>query len=697
VSILAAYIYWIIVLLWAGVLVVAGRAYYKNPKLFGAVRILLLVVAVDTCRNIFENIYFGLYFGAKYGVLPEAIGGVLGRPELLVIPKIVNVFAAGFVLVLLLLRWLPMALEERRRSERLVKEKSEELACEIEEHRKLFEASADLIIVTDSDRTIKRISNSSIQILGYDPSELIGRYGGVLVAPSELQAAKLIMQRCAATGHPESFHTKVVRKDQRSISVNWTAVWSKPAGRFFLIGRDMTETLAAQARLRQLALYDQLTGLPNRTSLISDLESLAASDSWKNSSIAIFDLDGFKEVNDAFGHAAGDLVLKEVAQRATDLSVGDVYRLGGDEFVIVFRDCSDPLRALNALDKLGASCDDITVEGGRTYLGVSAGVCAVSQAGGDVDELIYCADLALFEAKKNGGRASNVFVPTMRSAARARQETDIEIRRAAATQEFVLYYQPQIRVADGKIVGAEALLRWKHPDKGILAPGAFIAVLGQSTCASDVGDWIIRQACEQAASWQAQGLGQLRIGVNLFPCQFQDGSLFSSVAAALKASGLSPSALELEITENIALTSDDRTLEILQDLRKIGVGLSFDDFGTGYASLTHLTKFPLSRLKIDRSFVQSVERESPESGTIVSSMIAMAHELGLEVVAEGVETDAQKAFLMRSGCDEVQGYLYGKPMPADQFIRFIQESNTFPDEADGRTSDKKEQLTSVYR
>lgn len=696
-NILAAYIYWIIVFLWSGVLVAAGRAYYQNPKTFGAVRLLLLVVAMDTCRNICENIYFGLYFGAKYGVFPESIGTVLGRAELLIVPKVVNVLAAVIVLGILLLRWLPMALQERERSERLVKEKSDELATEIEEHRKLFEASADLIIVTDGDRTIRRISNSSRKILGYEPSELVGRYGGVLVAPSELQAAKDIMQRCAETGFPESFHTKVIRKDNQSIKVNWTAVWSQPAGRFFLIGRDMTETLAAQARLKQLALNDQLTGLPNRTSLISDLESLAASDSWSNSSIAIFDLDGFKEVNDAFGHAAGDLVLKEVAQRAINLSVGDVYRLGGDEFVIVFRDCSDPFRALSALEKLGATCDDIIVEGRRAYLGVSAGICAVSQAGGDVDELIYCADLALFEAKKNGGRASNVFVPTMRSAARARQETDVEIRRAAAGHEFVLYYQPQIRVADGKIVGAEALLRWNHPDKGILAPGAFIEVLSKSTCASDVGDWIIRQACEQAAVWRAKGPGQFRMGVNLFPCQFQDGSLFSSVAAALKASGLSPSALELEITENIALGSDDRTLEILQDLREMGVGLSFDDFGTGYASLTHLTRFPLSRLKIDRSFVQSIQREKPESGTIISSMIAMAHELGLEVVAEGVETEAQKAFLMTSGCDELQGYLYGKPMPADQFIRFVQESDALLDEAEGLVSDEKGQFTSAYR
>jgi EAL domain-containing protein (putative c-di-GMP-specific phosphodiesterase class I) len=187
------------------------------------------------------------------------------------------------------------------------------------------------------------------------------------------------------------------------------------------------------------------------------------------------------------------------------------------------------------------------------------------------------------------------------------------------------------------------------------------------------------------------------MGVNLFPCQFQDGSLFSSVAAALKASGLSPSALELEITENIALGSDDRTLEILQDLRKIGVGLSFDDFGTGYASLTHLTRFPLSRLKIDRGFVQSIEYEKPENGTIVSSMIAMAHELGLEVVAEGVETDAQRRFLMRSGCDEVQGYLYGKPMPADQFIRFVQESNALTDETkDQMSRQTKKQSSCAY-
>lgn len=678
---LAANIYWIIVLLWSGALVAAGRAYCKNPKTFGAVRILLLVVAVDTCRNIFENTYFGLYFGAKYGVLPENIGSVLGRPELLIIPKIINVVAAGFVLTILLLRWIPMALHERQLTERLVKEKSDELAKEIEEHRKLFEASADLIIVTDRDRTIKRISNSCERILGYKPSELVGRYGGSLVAPGELDRAKHIIQRCAETGLPHSFQTEAIRKDGELVPINWTGVWSQPAARFFLIGRDMTETLAAEARLKRLAHFDQLTGLPNRISLMLDLEALAESESWNNSSIAIFDLDGFKEVNDALGHAAGDLVLREVARRAVGLSAGDVYRLGGDEFVILFRNCSDPLRVLGTLELLGKSCDEIVVAHRRTYLGVSAGICAVSQSGGHVDELIYCADLALYAAKLEGGRGSSIFVPTMRSAARARQETDAELRHAAVRQEFVLYYQPQIRVADGKVVGAEALLRWRHPEKGILAPAMFISVLGQSACAPEVGGWIVRQACEQAASWQKQGLGSIRIGVNLFPCQFEDDALLPTVIDALKANCLAPSTLELEITENIVLGRDDRALAVLQALRKLGVGLSFDDFGTGYASLSHLTRFPLNRLKIDRSFVQSIEVERPESGAVVSSMIAMAHKLGLEVVAEGVETDAQRAFLTATGCDEVQGYLYGRPMPADQFADFFQQTNMLNDES----------------
>jgi EAL domain-containing protein (putative c-di-GMP-specific phosphodiesterase class I) len=255
----------------------------------------------------------------------------------------------------------------------------------------------------------------------------------------------------------------------------------------------------------------------------------------------------------------------------------------------------------------------------------------------------------------------------MRLAARARQEMAGELGRAIAEREFVLHFQPQVRLRDGMVVGAEALLRWQHPRLGLLAPGSFIEALARSPVATETGDWILRSACEQAARWHAKGL-PIRIGVNLFAAQFSDGRLPSRVAEALAASRLPPEALELEITENIALASDGTILEALRAVRSSGVGIAFDDFGTGYASLSCLTSYPLTRLKIDRSFVHRLPKPSNvQDRVIVRSVIAMAHNLGLEVIAEGIETPEQLGYLAAKHCDEVQGFLYGKPMPAEEF------------------------------
>jgi EAL domain-containing protein (putative c-di-GMP-specific phosphodiesterase class I) len=285
------------------------------------------------------------------------------------------------------------------------------------------------------------------------------------------------------------------------------------------------------------------------------------------------------------------------------------------------------------------------------------------------DELIVSADLALYQAKSEGGRSYRFFLSALRSRAQARRNLGLELRRAFAEDEFELYFQPQVRLSDNAVVGAEALLRWRHPERGLIAPGAFIETLAESSIGPEVGRWIIRTACQQSAAWRHAGLPLGRIGVNLFPAQAHSAALVADVEEALRASGLPADCLELEITENAALNREDPDA-ILQKIDALGVKLAFDDFGTGYASLNHLTRFPVWRIKIDRSFVASISH-SVEDTAMVCSLIAMAHNLGLSVIAEGVETEVQAAFLLKEGCEEAQGFLYAKPLPSAEFEAYL--------------------------
>jgi diguanylate cyclase (GGDEF)-like protein len=392
----------------------------------------------------------------------------------------------------------------------------------------------------------------------------------------------------------------------------------------------------------------------------------------------MFDLDGFKDINDTLGHSTGDQLLQAVAQRLTDIADGDaqVYRLGGDEFVVVFPNCGDPRVVAQVVDLLLIRLGErFEIGDQRLFIGASVGIAIAPADGSNVEDLISNADLALYDAKAAGGHTYRLFVPTLRAKAQARRELDSELRRAFSEKEFVLYFQPQLRMSDGAVVGAEALLRWRHPERGMLAPGSFIETLTESPVALEVGRWILKTACESAAAWRAIGLPPIRIGVNLFPAQFHDETLLEDVDAALLQSGLPADALELEITENIALGHDESMLEPLRILRKRGVSLAFDDFGTGYASLSYLTRYPLTRIKIDQSFVQKIaEGSGSEDTAIVRSIVVMAHNLGLEVTAEGVETAAQEAFLRAEQCEEVQGYLYARPLPAGEFENFLRSS-----------------------
>ncbi len=674
----AALIYWAIVALWLAVLTTVVVSYLRNPRTFGATRLLLFVVGIDTTRNIVENLYFGVYFGAQYGFFPGAIGAVLGNPTLLIIPKVLNVGAACLVLGLLLRRWLPAALQERMKSEEAIRRASDALRHEVEERQTLFETSLDLILITDRSGNFLRVSPSCTATLGYTPDEMTGRSGVEFVHQDDLEATRREMRLARSGREMRNFETRYIHKDGRIVTLAWSGVWCEPEQRHFFIGRDMTEQKRAEETLRHLAHYDQLTCLPNRVRLHEDLGARLAPRADAPPApvaVALLDLDGFKDVNDTLGHSTGDRLLQEVAGRlvAATEGVAQVYRLGGDEFVVVAPNCGDPRPAAELVETLlGRLAERFDLHDHSLFVGASAGIAIAPSHGDTVDELIANADLALYDAKAAGRQTYRLFVPVLRAKAQARRKLDGELRRAFAAGELVLHFQPQFRLQDGAVIGAEALLRWEHPERGTLTPGAFIDALAESPIAVEVGRWILQASCRSAQRWRMLGLGPLRVGVNLFPAQFRDSGFVNDIEAALMDARLPPDALELEITENIALGRDDKVLEALGYLRDRGVQIAFDDFGTGYASLSYLTRYPLTRIKIDQSFVRKIGKESaPEDSAIVRSLIVMAHNLGLGIIAEGVETEDQAAFLRDNHCDEVQGFLYAKALPAEVFEEFL--------------------------
>jgi diguanylate cyclase (GGDEF)-like protein/PAS domain S-box-containing protein len=560
---------------------------------------------------------------------------------------------------------------ERARLEQLERQAKETLAA-------VIDASPVAIVCSDTERHIVLWSRAAEQIFGYAAEETVGERTK-LVPPEAAAESQALFQRCLNGEAISNLEVKRRRKDGSIVDIRLAATpMHNPDGAVWGVAwayDDITGRKKAERQLNQIAHYDQLTGLPNRVSLKNELtDLLTAGESGRSHSIALFDLDGFKDVNDTDGHSTGDQLLVEVARRLNGVAsgAGRVYRLGGDEFVVVIPDCGDPRPITELVEAmLGQLAEPFEVNEHVLHIGGSAGIAVAPQDGASVDELIANADLALYKAKSDGGHTYRLFVPVLRAQAQTRRGLQVELRRAFAQNEFELFFQPQIRLADDAVVGAEALLRWRHPERGVVGPGAFIQTLAESSIASAVGAWIIRDACARTSEWRAMGLSLNRISINLFPSQCRDSRLLLDIEEALQLSRLAPEILELEISETFALDNDD-AIAPLQELHDRGIKLAFDDFGTGYASLSYLTKFPVSRIKIDRSFIDKVTDDA-EDAAIVRSLIAMAHNLKLGIIAEGVETEAQARFLLEERCEEAQGFLYAKPLSAADFETYLKE------------------------
>ena len=433
--------------------------------------------------------------------------------------------------------------------------------------------------------------------------------------------------------------------------------------------RDISGRRANEKRLHRLAHLDALTELPNRMVLRQKLDEVAAAGG--PAALITLDLDGFKEVNDTLGHSTGDRLLQIVAQRLVACAgpQDTVARLGGDEFALLLATTNSPVIAAATADRvLAALLEPFDVDGAPVSVAASAGLALHPVDGARAEDLLANADLALYQAKAEGRSCRRFFEAGLRRAAVLKRTQERELRDAVERGELELFYQPQVRAVDGALVGAEALLRWRHPERGVLSPAAFLPALESGRLAGRVGAWVIDEACRRTGEWRRDGLTDFRIGVNLSSEQFRAGDLVATVQRALAAHDLPASALELEITENIILRHDDAMIGPLRRLREDGIGIAFDDYGTGHASLSLLKRFPLTRLKVDQSFVRNM-CDSSEDAAIVRAVILLGQSFGLDVIAEGVETRAQQDFLVEEGCQELQGYLFGRPIDATSFGR----------------------------
>jgi diguanylate cyclase (GGDEF)-like protein len=431
-----------------------------------------------------------------------------------------------------------------------------------------------------------------------------------------------------------------------------------------------------QEQLEYQANYDALTGLPNRNLLHDRLrQSVYAQRFVRSIGVVFLDIDHFKFVNDSLGHNTGDKLLQKVAERLlAAVRDGDtVARLGGDEFILILNDQTGQEVIYRAMQRIiGKVAEPIEIDGQELLVTASAGISLYPQDGPDVETLLKNADAAMYRAKEKGRNNFQFYTAEMNRQVNERLKLESSLRRALERNEFELYYQPRIHVGDGALVGCEALLRWQHPELGLTLPERFIGLAEETGLIVPIGEWVIRTASKQARAWQKNGMPEIAVSVNLSMRQFKQEGLAAAVDDALRSSGLDPKRLEMELTESLVMQDTEAAIRVLERLREIGVELSVDDFGTGHSSLSYLTRLPISALKIDQSFVQAVRGTGKsDEGIVAQAIISLAHNLKLKVVGEGVETAAQFDFLKQHACDEVQGYHFGRPMPAAEFERFV--------------------------
>ena len=557
----------------------------------------------------------------------------------------------------------------------------------------VLNAIPDLLFELDVDGRYLDYRAPRSDLLAAPAEAFLGRTVSEVLPPAAAAVCMAALEAALAQGSSSGHQLELELAKGRTwfeLSVSRKAVVPGELPRFIILSRDITERKLAEASIARLAYYDSLTGLPNRRSFLDRVESAIRRTEHSHTKLAVLfmDLDGFKNVNDSMGHAAGDLLLQWAAERLRDglrptdtlsrpmelepraAREVELARLGGDEFTALIVDIHRPADAVVVAQRIGALMRrPFVIEGRDVTLTVSVGIAIYPEDGTDAATLLKHADTAMYQAKRLGRDNAQVYSASLTQEITVRMDLDRSLRVAVERDEFHLVYQPLIDLSSGRVTGVEALIRWRHPQRGLVSPLEFIPLAEQNGLIGQIGEWVLRTACAQAASWNREGL-PITVAVNLSPLQFTSSSLQQSVISALAASGLAPQRLVLEVTEGALMENTSAASDALSALRDHGVATAIDDFGTGYSSLAYLTRMPIDHIKIDRAFISGL-LDGGQNEAIVRAVLAMAHSLGMRVTAEGVETQEQARALQAMGCDLAQGYFYSRPIPAAELAAFL--------------------------
>jgi len=542
----------------------------------------------------------------------------------------------------------------------------------------------EAIIVTSADGTITRINEATSRLLDYSADELVGQNMDLIVDRKKGRP----LEPDSGSGIPrEAF---LLAKSGEPIPVSYTSSSigddNGLAGDCIYAAQNITERRKTERRIRYLARIDALTKIPNRMQFQHLLQRAIARARRSNKTLCLFylDVDKFKDINDTFGHLAGDTTLETVAERLTAASPRDsiIGRLAGDEFAVIVDklDASDELQP--ALDEVARKilehlAEPFTVQGHEVFMTASMGIASYPTDAANVIDLIRNADAALYHSKKAGGNVFSYYRPEMNDAAVERLMTKSKLKRAFERNELLVHYQPKYNLETGLVTGAEALVRWELPDRGIIMPAEFIPIAEESSLIIEIGEWVLDRVCEDFRNWQRSVSPASRIAVNLSLKQLKQPNFVNRISSILRSYEVSPTSLELEITETTLMENPERTIKLLDELYSLGLHLAIDDFGTGYSSLSALQQFPISTLKIDKSFVRNIATNADDA-TIVGTIIHMGKSLKMDIVAEGVETQEQLNFLRQMDCTYVQGLLFGEPMSSEKYLQLLlsQEEGT---------------------
>lgn len=812
--------YWVLVVLWLVILWLYIDSLRVSRSVDKTIAALLLILAIDAFRTLFESAYFGLYFNSLFGFLPIGVFETLSHPSLMVVPKLLNIIAGLLVLFLLIRHWIPREIQQRqawidglRQEKRIAEHQREAAEVESRKLQSVLDAIPDAILITDTQRRIVSINRGMRRVFGYSIDELAGKKTSVIYAseedyelqgrlrfnlsaeekaapyeveykhkdgrlfPGETMGVVLHDAAGEVSGYIGVIRDITERKDTENklrlaasvftharegiaitdaraciIDVNDTlcemsgyerdellgsnprilhsglqkseffhGMWESLINRKHWTGEilnrgkdgevmtdlvtisavcddddvvqhyvglftDITRIKEDQYQLEYAAHYDALTSLPNRVLLADRLvQAMTHSQRRKNSvAVAYLDLDEFKAVNDKYGHSAGDRLLVDVSKRVLSvLREGDTLtRIGGDEFVVVLADIekmSDCEKLL--LRILHVVSEPILLEEYTLKVSASIGVTVYPQDLVEAEQLIRHADQAMYTAKQQGKNTIHIFNTVENDAALDYRQFIQDVRLALERQELVLYYQPKVNLESGEVIGFEALIRWQHPERGLLTPDLFIPRIDNHEISVDIGDWVITTALEQIRRWQALGL-DIAVSVNVSPRQLQAEDFVAKISGWLSGyPSITPNLLELEILESSAMSDINEVSKVMYDCLQIGVCSALDDFGTGYSSLEYLKLFPAGFLKIDKSFIRDMTEDTDDK-TIVSAVIGLAASFHCTAIAEGVETSQQRRQLLAMGCKFGQGFGIARPMPAERVPGWLKEWKSTPHWAD---------------